>query len=86
MNQAIYHAYNGEIELALTHLKEFASEEDFHYWTILFVKIDPILEEVLKIDEAKKTLEEIEKRFWFKHERITNTLDKGDLIRTSKPM
>jgi len=80
LHHAIYYAYYEQNDKVLSYLKEFAEEDDFHYWTILFMKIDPILEGVLNEEDAKKIIEKIEKRFWSKHERIKNKFDREDLI------
>jgi tetratricopeptide (TPR) repeat protein len=79
--QSGYYAYQGEDEQALEYLERFAEEEeDYHYWTILFLKVDPIFDNLVNHPRFQKAFEKLDTKFWKNHEAIRNSLDKEGLI------
>jgi TolB-like protein/class 3 adenylate cyclase/Tfp pilus assembly protein PilF len=81
MNEAMLAIYNGDHDLALEKLKTFSETSDnFHYWTILLFPKDPLMEEIKKQPEFKKFMEDLQKKFWDRHEEIKMSLQERGLI------
>ena len=78
---AMYYSYLGETKKAMDHLKRFAEdEENYHYWTILFLKLDPLMDNLKDDPEFDKTFKMLESKFWENHRRIKNNLQQKKLI------
>ena len=80
LSLAVYYAFHSQIDLALNHLKLFSEEDNFHYWTILFLKIDPLLDNIRDHPKYKKIIHDIENKFWADHKKINATLVKNKLL------
>lgn len=77
---AAYYYYYGEIDKGLQHLREFSKEEDYHFWTVTFLKNDPIFADIKDTPEFGDILEHLEDKFWLRHEEIKTTLEEKKLI------
>lgn len=78
---AIYYSYLGNTQKAINHFEQFVKEEeDFHYWTILFLKIDPLLDNIKDEERFKKIYKDLEIKFWDKHNLIKKSLKEQNLI------
>lgn len=77
---AMYYAHEGDTKKAIEHMQLFAEEDNYHYWTILFVKIDPMIDNVKEHPEFRKLLNELDIKFWESHKRIKVTLQGKELI------
>ena len=80
LGMAMYNAYIGDETKALEYMEEFAKQDDYHYWTILFVGKDPLIDEVKDDPTLKKLIHEIEVKFWNKHLKIKSSLEERGLI------
>ena len=58
INLALYYSYLGEVEKAMEHLELFSQQENYHYWTTIFVPIDPLIDNI-KSEPAYNSLFEI---------------------------
>ncbi|MDX2432899.1 MAG: hypothetical protein QNK35_18310, partial [Bacteroides sp.] len=77
---SVYNAYQGNTDIAIEELKRFSLEENYHYWTILFLKIDPLIDGMLDNPEYMDLLEEIEVRFWERQKQVQITLAEKGLL------
>ena len=78
---AIYYSYLGNTQKAINHFEQFVNEEeDFHYWTILFLKIDPLLDNIKDEERFKEIYKDLEIKFWDKHNLIKKSLKEQNLI------
>jgi TolB-like protein/AraC-like DNA-binding protein len=75
-----YYSYKGEVNKALDQLRLFSKEDNYHYWIILFIEIDPLLDNIRDTEGYKKALKTIKVKFEKYHERIRATLEKEKLI------
>ena len=75
-----YYSYIGETEKALEHLELFLEEENYHYWTVLFTPIDPLVDNIKDLPEFKEIFDQIESKFRKYHERIRTSLEEKDLL------
>jgi len=77
---AMYYSHHGKTQKAIEHLKLFGQESNYHYWTILFVKIEPLMDNINDNPEFKKIWEKIEAKFWENHKQIKVSLKAKGLI------
>ena len=80
LNLAMYYAQSGDTEKALVNLELFAQESNFHYWIVLFLEMDPILDKIRDLPEFKKILSKIESNFWDDHDKIREGLEEKGLL------
>jgi tetratricopeptide (TPR) repeat protein len=76
----MYYAYKGETKKAMEHLVLFSEKENFHYWTVLFTPIDPLIANVQQLPEYKKVFGKIEADFKKYHKRVEKSLKEKGLI------
>ena len=77
---SVYYAYQGDTKKAIEHLKKFSQQENYYYWILLFLKIDPLVDKVKDEPEFKRTMKEIETKFRKHHDRLKKDLEKQGLI------
>ncbi len=77
---AMYYSYKGDSQKALEHLKLFSQQDNYHYWTILFLKMDPLVDNIKALPEFQQLMDGIEKKFWENHKKIKVTLEEKKLL------
>lgn len=77
---AVYYSYKGNKEKALEHLKLFSQEDNYHYWVIIFLKMDPLIDNIKDLPEFRKILNDIETKFWLNHKQIKASLEEKELL------
>lgn len=77
---AMYYAYYNDKEKSIEHFKLFSQEDDYHYWIILFLEMDPLWQNVKDDPEFQKVFDTIESKFWKNHNRIRKTLQQKKII------
>ena len=80
LSLAMYYSYKRNTEKALEQLRLFSQQDNYHYWIILFLKIDPLADNIKGQPEFKKILRDIESKFQKNHRRIKTLLKKEDLL------
>jgi len=81
LSLAVYHAYHGDTSKAIEYMRQFAEQEKYPYWYILFLGFDdPLFENIKELPEYKKITTSIERKFWKYHKEIKDRLKKRDLI------
>lgn len=80
LSLAVYLAQRNENEQALQHLSIFARQDNFHYWVLLFLKIDPLVNSIKDTREFKQIYQEMENGFWKNHEQIRKSLARKNLL------
>ena len=78
------YSINKEKDYALNQLKIFLNEDSIPYWLIRILKVDPFFDNIRNFPDFKKTLIEIETKFWKHHERIRVSLEKQLLLQIGK--
>jgi len=71
---------NSEKDNALQQQKLFLNEDSFPYWIIRVLKDDPFFDDIRDFPEFKKTLTEMETKFWDDHKRIRASLEEKGLL------
>ncbi len=80
LSLSVYYAYKGDTEKALEEMKLFAQQDNYMYWTLLFLKIDPLIDPIKDNPEFQQLLQEIETKFWKDHQRIKGSLEEKGLL------
>lgn len=77
-SMAVMYAYKGENDKAIEQLKVFATQDNYQYWILLFMKTDPLLNPLKSHPEFNAIIQKINNRFWEKQENLEMLLkDKG---------
>ena len=72
------HAYEGDYDKAIEQMKIFATQDNYQYWILVFLELDPILDPLKGHPEFAPTVQKIKDRFWEEHEKLEKSLeDKG---------
>ncbi len=77
---AIYYSNNGQAEKALKHLQQFSNQNHYFYWSVLFLPIEPLLDNIVDLPEFKTTFKKIETKFNNWHNQIESSLKSKGLI------
>ncbi len=80
LSLAMYYSYHGKKEKAIEHLEKFSQQENYHYWLILFLKIDPLTDNIKELPEYKQILIDIETQFWDNHKQVRAMLEEEELL------
>lgn len=74
-----YYAKTGETDKAIEHLREFAKNDNFQFWLILFDS-DPSMKSLESIPEAQQLWKKIHDKFWRNHDALRADLEEKGLI------
>ncbi|MCU4173618.1 helix-turn-helix domain-containing protein [Carboxylicivirga sp. N1Y90] len=80
LNLALYYSYLNKPDKAFEHLRLFSKEENFQYWIILFIPMDPLVDNIKDDPEFDQLMEQLENNFWQSHNRIKKQLLAKDLL------
>jgi len=80
LSLAMYYAHIDDTKQALEQLELFSEEDNYHYWTILLLEIDPLIDNLKDIPEFKQLMQKIKTKFWQKHDQIKASLEKKGLL------
>jgi len=79
-NLALYYSEEGEKQKALEHLKIFSEQRNYFYWTVLFIPIEPLLDNIEGTPEFKEIVDELDLKFQKWHRQIDVSLRGKGLI------
>ncbi|MCK4699732.1 MAG: hypothetical protein KAT38_05345, partial [Bacteroidales bacterium] len=80
LNLAVFYSHKGDKQKAIEHMKLFSQQTNYHYWVVIFLKIDPLVDNIKDLPEFKKILNDIEKKFWRSHKQIKASLMEKELL------
>jgi len=80
LSLAVYFSYKGDTEKAVENMKLFSQQDNYPYWYILFLGIDPLFDNIKDIPEFRKILNDIEVKFWNRHNQIKTSLEEKGLL------
>jgi len=80
MNIALSDVYAGKKDRAFTQLKLFASQDNYFYWVLIYLEIDPLMKPMKSHPEYEKVMQKIKNRFWEKHNLLKKSLEDKGLI------
>ncbi|GAA4244385.1 TolB-like protein [Winogradskyella eximia] len=77
---AMLYLYENMPDKAIEAYDKFSSQDGFQYWVLLFMKEDPLLNQLQNHPRYDETIEKIEVQFWEKHKILKETLKKEKLL------
>ena len=80
LSLSVYSLNAGNKSEALEHLEAFAKQDNFHFWIVLFLKIDPLFDSIANDKTFKNVLRKIDNKFERQHNRLERQLEAKDLI------
>ncbi len=80
LSLAAYYSYKGDTEKAIERMKLFSQQDNYHYWIILFLEIDPLMDNIKDLPEFKKLFNDLEIKFWNSHNQFKASLEEKGLI------
>ena len=80
LSLAVYYSYTGNSEKSIENMKLFIKQDNYPYWVLLFLEIDPLIDPIKDHPEFKQLLLEMETKFWVHHEKIKGSLEEKGLI------
>ncbi len=80
LSLAVYYSYEGNTQKAVEQMELFAQEENYPYWYILFLEIDPLFDHVKDLPEFNRILSRMKIEFWENHKQIKASLDEKGLL------
>ena len=80
LSLSMYYSYKGDTDKAIDELKLFSQQTNYTYWVILFLKIDPLVDNISNLSEFKKVFNDLEIKFWNNNKRIKSSLKEKGLL------
>lgn len=80
LNYFIYYVYQGDFNKALPELELFSKETNFHYWTLVFLEKDPMMNEVKDLPEYREIMNRINVTFRKHKKEMKDYLESQHLI------
>ncbi len=80
LSLAAYYSWKEEKEKAIEHLKLFSQQENYHYWIVLFLEIDPLVDNIKDLPEFKEIMKDIKTKFWNNHQQMKASLKEKGLL------
>lgn len=75
-----YYSYKNEADKAIKHLKLFSKEDNYHFWSAIFIDIDPFFDNIKNHPEFEVIKKQIEDKFWERHKKIKESLESKGVI------
>lgn len=73
-------ALEGKNDQAIEQLKIFATQNDYQYWILVFMELDPVMHPLKSHPEFKGVIQKIKDRFWENQATLKKSLEAKGLI------
>lgn len=80
LSNAAYESFYGHADEAIAQLKLFLAEENYFYWVVLFIDIEPLFDGIKDHPEYKTIIKEINAKFWKYHDEMRQELEEKGLL------
>jgi tetratricopeptide (TPR) repeat protein len=80
LSLSAYYSFHGDTEKALENLRLFSEQDNYFYWMVIFIEIDPLMDNIKDLPEFKKIIKKIDTKFWKYNKRVKASLREKDLI------
>lgn len=80
LSLAAYYSFHGNTDAAIEHLRLFSQQDNYFYWIVIFIEMDPLFDNIKDHPEFRKILDDIEIKFWNYHEQIKASLEDKELL------
>ncbi|MBT8263937.1 MAG: AraC family transcriptional regulator, partial [Muriicola sp.] len=77
---AMKYAREGKSDEAIAQLKIFATQDNYQYWIVVFLEMDPLTKPLQRHPEFEGFVQKIKDRFWEQQATLKKTLEEKDLI------
>ena len=77
---AMLNSFNNQTDEALKHLKNFTQCENFHYWILIFVDMNPMMDNIRDDERYSKYMKQLEENFMKAHDGIEKSLKRKKLL------
>ena len=77
---AMKYANEWEVDLAIEQLNIFATQDNFQYWTLVFLEVEPLINPLKGHPEFDAVMQKIKDRFWDNQSRLKVSLKEKGLI------
>ncbi len=77
---AILYLYEEMPDKAIEAYDKFSIEDDFQYWVLLFMKKDPLMNQLQNHPKYEETIEKIEMQFWENQAKLKKSLEENGLM------
>lgn len=74
LSMSVWQLHEGKTDEALDYFRKYAIQDDYSFWMLLFLDLDPLLEPIIILPEGQKILSEMEVRFWNRHQIVKDRL------------
>jgi hypothetical protein len=65
---------------AIEQLKVFATQDNYWYWILIYLEIDPLMKPLKNHPEFEEVMQKIEDRFWENQTKLRKSLEAKGLI------
>ncbi len=79
-SMAVKYAREGKYDQAIKQLNIFASQDNYQYWILIFLQLDPIMKPLKHHPKFEETMQKIEDRFWENQAKLRKSLEEQELI------
>ncbi len=79
-SMAVKLAHEGKPDQAIEQLRIFSRQENYQYWILLFMEMDPMMEPLKRHPDYPEILKQIKDRFWENQAELKKTLQEKDLM------
>jgi TolB-like protein/AraC-like DNA-binding protein len=80
MSLAMMYINEGKNDQAIEQLKVFATQDNYKYWILVFIEIDPLIKPLKSHPEFDEVMQKIKDRFWENQTKLRKSLEEKDLI------
>jgi len=80
LNLAMLYSYRGDTKRAIEQLELFSKQNNYDYWVTVFLKMDPLIDNIKDLPEFQKILNYLENKFWNNHKQIKASLEEKELL------
>ena len=77
---AVKYAHEGKYNQAIEQLDIFASQDNYQYWILIFMQLDPIMKPLKNHPGFNETMQKIKDRFWENQAKLRKSLEEQGLI------
>lgn len=83
-SMAVKLTHEGKYDQAIKQLNIFASQDNYQYWILIFMRLDPIMKPLKNHPAYDRTMQKIEDRFWDNQKELRESLEEKGLIQSFK--
>lgn len=80
LSLSVYYAHKGNNEKAIEHMELFSLQDNYQYWIVIFLEIDPLVDKIKEEPEFQELLQKIKAKFWSRHQEIKVSLEGKNLL------